>query len=225
MKLLTLVFLLCTALFAMTISDANGAEAWTQRKDKHGIQIYSRRVAGSKYEEFKGVTEVNATLASSLALLDDAGACPDWLHRCELSRVLQRTGLLERHIYQISDLPFPANSRDMIFKATAVQSADGNIRINLQSRPDFIEETGYVRVIESYGSYLLEKLSENRTRLTWIQYVDPGGALPAFMVNSMLTDIPFRSLENFKNVVKREKYRNARFIRHEDGSLTLSQQP
>ncbi len=169
--------------------------------------------------------ELNATLASSLALLDDAEACPDWIHRCELSRVLERTGSLERHIYQVSDLPFPAASRDMIFKATIRQTEDGSIRIDLHSKPDFIEETRYIRITESYGSYLLEKLDEHRTRLTWIQYVDPAGALPAFMVNSMLTDVPFKSLENFKKVVTREKYRDASFIHHEDGSWSLSRQP
>jgi len=167
--------------------------------------------------------ELNATLASSLALLADAEACTDWLHRCELSKVLQRTGLLERHIYQVSDLPFPAASRDMIFKATVLQTEEGNIRIDLQSKPDFLEKTGYIRITDSYGSYLLEKLGETRTRLTWVQYVDPAGALPAFIVNSMLTDVPFKSLENFKKVVKRQKYRDAMFIHHEDGSLSLSQ--
>jgi len=221
MKLMTCAFLLCLAPCLLTFAE-DSVEEWKPRKDKNGIQVYSRRVAGSKYEEFKGVVELNATIASSLALLDDTQACTEWLHRCERSKELQRSGLLERHIYQISDLPFPALSRDMIFKATIVQTEDGNIRIDLQSKPDFIEETGYIRITDSYGFYLLEKLDENRTRLTWVQYVDPAGALPAFMVNSMLTDVPFKSLLNFQKVVKREKYRDARFIHHEDGSMSLS---
>ena len=225
MKLSTSVILLYLASSFSTFASDNIDEQWKPRKDKNGIQIFSRNVKGSKYEEFKGVVELDATIASSLALLDDTQACADWLHRCELSRVLQRSGLLQRHIYQVSDLPFPAASRDMVFKATARQTAEGGIQIDLQSMPDFIEETEYVRVIESYGSYLLERLDENRTRLTWIQYVDPAGVLPAFMVNSLLTDIPFKSLRNFKKVVKRDKYRNARFIRHENGSWSLSQQP
>ncbi|MCZ6502864.1 MAG: START domain-containing protein [Gammaproteobacteria bacterium] len=222
MKLLAIAFLLCTAPCLSTFANDNKGEQWKLRKDKNGIQVFSRKVAGSKYEEFKGVVELNATLASSLALLDDTEACPDWIHQCESGKVLQRTGWLERHIYQVSDLPFPAASRDMIFKATVRQTEVGNIRIDLQCKPDFIQETGYIRITESYGSYLLEKLAENRTRLTWVQYVDPAGALPAFMVNSMLTDVPFKSLVNFKKVVKRDKYRDAKFVHHEDGSLSLS---
>lgn len=217
MKLLTIVFFLCITGLAIAEN-----KDWLPRKNKNGIQVYSRQVEDSKYEEFKGVVEIDASLASSLALLDDAEACADWLHQCEMSKILDTSGPLERHIYQVNNLPFPAASRDMVFKARVVFVEDGNIRINLVATPDFIDETEYIRIKESRGAYLLEKIDEQRTRLTWIQYVDPAGALPAFMVNSMLTDMPFKSLRNFRKVVQREKYRNVKIIQAEDGALSLS---
>jgi|TARA_B100001971_G_C18165985_1_gene524222 hypothetical protein len=110
----------------------------------------------------------------------------------------------------------------MILKAKVSLADEEEIRIDLESKPGFIEETSHIRILESHGSYLLEKLDENQTRLTWIQYVDPAGALPAFIVNSMLTNLPYKSLENFRKVVKQKKYRNSRIIQHEDGSMSLS---
>jgi hypothetical protein len=38
------------------------------------------------------------------------------------------------------------------------------------------------------------------------------------MVNALLTDVPFNSLKKFREVVKKEKYQNARFIFDESGT-------
>ncbi len=189
--------------------------SWELRKDKSGIQVYSRKLPESKYRQFKGTVEVNASIPSSLALLDDTDACSQWVHRCESSKTLKRNGIRERYIYQITDLPFPTSSRDAIFLATLVQLDENRFRVDLKSAPDFIEETRHVRIRDSYGHYLLEKIDADHTRLTWTQYIDPAGALPAFMVNALLTDVPFHSLENFRKVVVKEKYKRARFVYNE----------
>jgi len=185
---------------------------WILRKDKAGIQVYSRKIEGSAYREFRGIVELESTLASTLALLDDADACVDWLHRCESARVLQTTGITQRHVYQVSNLPFPAATRDVIVKVELQEYKANSIRVVLQSTPDFIEATSFVRIRESYGTYLLQQLDEHHLRLTWTQYIDPEGNLPAFMVNALLTDVPFNSLRKFSEIVKKEKYRQARFI-------------
>ena len=185
---------------------------WVLRKDKVGIQVYSRKIEGLAYREFKGILELESTLAASLALLDDAEACVDWLYRCESARVLQRTGISQRHVYQVSNLPFPAATRDVIVKVELQDYKADSIRVVLQSAPDFIEATSFVRIRNSHGAYLLQQLDEHRLRLTWTQYIDPEGSLPAFMVNALLTDVPFISLKKFREIVKKEKYRQARFI-------------
>jgi hypothetical protein len=193
---------------------------WTQRKEKDGIIIYARPVTGSKYQEFKGVVELNATQASALALLDDVSVCAQWLNRCKSSVVLDQASGQQRFIYQISALPFPFAARDSIIHASIVQQDTDNIRVELESEPDYIEETKYVRIRVAKGHYLLTKLGESKIRLIWEQHVDPAGALPAFMVNSLLTDLPFKSLANFRELVKADKYRDARFIFDDDGTRT-----
>ena len=196
------------------------AGQWTERKAKDGITIYARPVAGSKYQEFKGVVELNVTQASALALLDDVSVCTQWLNRCKSSVVLDQLSGQQRYIYQISALPFPFAARDAIFHASIIQQDADNIRVELESEPDHIEETKYVRIRVAKGHYLLTQLGEKKIRLTWEQHVDPAGALPAFMVNSILTDLPFKSLASFRELVTADKYRDARFIFDEDGART-----
>ena len=206
-------------LITMLIGAEEAVESeWNLRKDKIGIQVYSRKVEGLAYREFKGIVDIKSTLAASLALLDDTEACVDWLYRCESARVLQKSGIRQRHVYQVSDLPFPAATRDAIIKVELLDYSADSIRVTNQSVPDFIETTSLVRIRDSYGTYLLQQLDEQHLRLTWTQYIDPAGSLPAFMVNALLTDVPFKSLKKFREVVKKEKYRNARFIYDESGT-------
>lgn len=190
---------------------------WELHRDEEGIRVYTREVEGSRYREFKGVTEIETSLASAVGLLDNTSACQDWLYLCEKSQVLDQKSWSERFIYQVSDLPFPASTRDAIFQATISQPDLREIRINLWSRPDYIPETDHVRIHDSRGFYLLQAIDDDTIRLTWTMYINPAGALPAFLVNRLLTDIPFKSLLNFRKVVNQQKYQVLDFRYNEQG--------
>ena len=211
-------FLILYLQFSTTHAAGADGQPWRLRKDRDGISVFSRHVTDSRYEEFRGSVEIEATLASGLALLDDTSVCAQWLYRCLSSKTLARKGGMERIIYQITDLPFPAANRDAIFRARVHQLPDGDIRVDLVSEPDYMEQTDNVRIRKARGYYLLHRIDATRSRLTWTQLVDPAGRLPAFMVNSLLTDIPWRSLGNFRKLVKRRKYQQARFVYDDRGS-------
>ena len=90
----------------------------------------------------------------------------------------------------------------------------------MNSIPDEIPLTKHVRIREAFGTYILEPTRENKLRVTWQLYVDPGGALPAWVVNSMLTDLPFKSLRAFRELVQQSPYRDARLVYDPDGTPT-----
>lgn len=185
------------------------AAEWQLRKQADGISVYSKAVPGSKYHAFKGQTLVDATPVAALALLDDTSRGTEWIHGCIESTMLASNGPLGRFIYQVTDLPFPARTRDAIFKAEVQIVSDGKIRVSLVAVPHFIEEDRYIRIEQSAGEYLLEAISDRQTRVTWEQHVDPAGALPSFVVNSMLTDLPYNSLKAFRELVREDRYQRA----------------
>ncbi len=207
---------LALIVLAFVAADADAGE-WRLDENADGIKVYTRSVEGSRYREFKGVVHLHTSLASAVGVLDNPDSCAEWLHLCERSRVLEKRSWAERFIYQVSDMPFPASHRDAIFKATIYQEPNDDIHIELSSRPDFIPETRYVRIHESRGEYLLQKVDEDTIRLTWTMHIDPAGSLPAFLVNRLLTDIPFKSLQDFREVVEQDKYQVLEFEYDETG--------
>ena len=219
-SLLLVVLLLSTA--AGLASEApQTLNEWQLRKDAAGISVYSRPVPGTNYQEFKAITEFPGQVGSALALLNDTAACSQWLYRCVESRIITPLSNLEGIYYQVSKLPFPAKARELIFHAIAHQEPAGGIRVSMTARPELLAPTKLVRIQHAYGTYLLEPLANASSRLTWQQYIDPAGKLPAWIVNKMLVDLPFNSLQNFRRLVTQPPYRDTTIGYNEAGKPTL----
>lgn len=194
------------------------AEAeWELKRAKDGIEVYVRPVPGSRYKAFKGVAELDASLASLAAVLDHTEACPHWLHRCESGTLLEKLSATERLFHQVTDLPFPAKTRDAVFHARVDYLEGNRILIALEARPDAYPETKHIRIAQAAGSYLLEPLPKG-VRVTWVQQADPGGRLPAWIVNSLLTDMPFKSLKALRQLVTQPPYKDAHFLYDDQGA-------
>ena len=211
----TLRVLVVTAILSLAAIDAH---AWETRLDKDGILIQSRLTSGAKYEEFRAEVEIDATVAQAIALLRDPAACTQWLFRCKESRIIREIDTMEKVFYQVTSLPFPAKSRDSIFHTAITFESRASARVTMTSVPNEIPRTKHVRVQEAFGTYLLEPIEENKLRVTWQQYVDPGGALPTWLVNSLLADLPFKSLQAFRVLVQQLPYRDARLVYGPDGT-------
>ena len=191
---------------------------WQERLAREGITVSVRQVPGSKYEEFLAVVDLQTSAASAVALLQDNSACAKWVHRCVSSEVIETVSTTERYFHQVTALPFPARSRDAVFHGAIHFDNDRGITVTLASAQDRLPVKKHVRITETYGHYHIESISADAIRLTWQFYVDPAGSLPAFMVNSMVTDLPFESLSAFRELVTEPPYDRANFVYDASGA-------
>ena len=76
----------CIAILTVAVSavanENKQSGNWHLERDKLGIQIYTRPVQGSAYDEVKGVTLFDARLSSLIAVVRDTKACSDWADLC-----------------------------------------------------------------------------------------------------------------------------------------------
>jgi hypothetical protein len=202
--------------FPVTIGTAKAQ--WELVKDKDGIKVFLKTAAGSKIKEFKGVTNVNSSLDSILAVLYDTQACAEWIHNCSQAARLTDISFYEAYIYQVINFPFPVKDRDLILHTVMTQDPETkDVTIKLNSAPDYVSKTGNVRIKTSAGYYLLKPLPDGTVEVTWQHYTDPGGGVPAWMVNSLLVDTPFKTLENLKKIVHEQKYQEAKLRYSSEG--------
>lgn len=217
-------FSLCVALLLLHV-DASGAFAesndWALEHEKDGVTVYTREVEGSDYKAFKGETVIDVELNRALALMDDTAACVDWMHSCKSPVLIRKLTPLKRYTYMVNDFPWPAKDRALLLSATISQEMRSRVvtvaleNVELES----LEPSDKARVPLDNGAVLMERaegffrftpLGGNRTHVEYQMHIEPGGALPASIVNAKLIDTPFNTLRAMQSVVTEEKYTDFR---------------
>lgn len=204
---------------------------WEMVRDEDGIQVYLKNFWADDVKSFRGVIHINSSLDSLLAVILDIDACTDWVHRCKKSLLLARVSFAECYHYQIHKLPFPAANREFIFHSKVTRSPKtGSVNIRMRAVPGYcqdkthqcksIPESSLIRVKHSHGHYLLEAISQKNTRVTWTNHTNPEGNLPIWLINSLVEEMPFRTLQGLRKKVFHHPYQKARLIINHDGQIT-----
>lgn len=199
-------FLLCT-------QTGFGQSNWKLEKDKNDIKIYTTDLSGSKIKAVKVECEVNTTLAQLVALLLDVEAAPLWIYHTKSASLLKRESASELYYYSEVVLPWPVHNRDFVVHLSVSQ--DPKSRIVTVDGPAInglvADKKGIVRVNNSKGKWIITPLGKERVGISYTLHVDPGGTLPAWLVNMFAAEGPSHIFEQLKIQVQKPKYKNARF--------------
>lgn len=189
------------------------SENWDLKKDRDGIQIYTRKVEGSPFKQVRGVMRINARLSSLVALIRDAKACPDWADRCGESWVHEKISDTEEYVYTLNNLPWPVSDRDVLAHVRWSQSPDNLAVTMLSSATEGLLEKnkGIVRLTEANAQWIFTPLPSGEVEVVTLAHINPAGPLPAWVTNLLLVDAPFNTLTKLRETVKDEKYLNAGF--------------
>jgi len=207
----------CVMVIALLLSICEAGE-WELVKEDEGIAVYTRSVEGSDFLAFKGETVVEGSIDALVAVLYDTPSAPAWLHQCSFGMTLEEVSFEENYVFQIYDLPFPASNREVILHAHLslsegsalldTREANGFCDSQPVGRCRYVKEVDLTRIEKSRGRYLFVTEENNRTRVVWQQYIEPGGYLPDWLLNALIVDLPFNSLSRLRELVKTEKYRS-----------------
>lgn len=207
--------MLFSTLFSLAFASA---EDWELIKDDDGIKVYTRTIPDSKIKEFKGVTNIRATLDGILGVLNDTDACPKWVHNCKDPLKVRDVSFNEGYIYQVINFPFPVNDRDLVLHSKMKHDPVTKVvTIQLTSIPDYISETKNVRIKKSNGNYFIKPIDDGSFEVTWQHHSEPGGGIPKWLVNKLIVDMPFNTLRNLRSIVQEERYKKAKLKYSPDG--------
>ena len=196
--------------------------------DKDGIKVYVYTHKETEFKIFKATTHINTTLDSILAVMFDNDSGAMWIDSCENAFLIKDISFNERYHYHVFDIPFPFKNRDFIFNSTLIQDpSDNSVTIKMVSAPDYcnnqqsiqcdeINKSNFERVNKSLGAFKLVPM-EKGTKITWFQDTNPGGNLPILLVNQLVENTPYNTFKNLAEIVKMEKYKNAKLLYNGDG--------
>lgn len=139
----------------------------------------SRREAGGRIREGCGLGVIEAPLSAVRDVVDAAADFDEFMPRILGSDVepVSPGVYLNR---QILDMPFPVEDRRYTVRVETGEVETG-AGAGWQARWAYVEGSGNVR--ESRGSWTLIPLSPERTVVVYRLLTDPGGGLPAWIVD------------------------------------------
>ena len=146
---------------------------------------------------------------SIVEVLKDSKALPEWMSDLKETHLLETIDEKSRKVYNILDFPWPVKDRDAILiSRSTVDLNMGKVVINTESIDDATIPISkdYVRIKNLKQQYVLEYVSDNETRVTYMVHLEPGGDLSASMVNRSIKKSPRNALLGMKKMVKKKKY-------------------
>lgn len=184
---------------------------WQLRKSENGILVYTRTSESSAFKELKSVCHVKTSLSGIVALLNDWDSYPQWVYRCGKSATLKKISETELIHYQTVVAPWPVDSRDFVVNVNMEQDPSTKVvTIVSTCKPAYIPKVaGYVRITEFKASWTLIPQKDGMVEVVYQLLVNPGGYVPAWLVNLAVIDGPYETTLHFKEWVLKKKYQDA----------------
>jgi len=203
---------LLLANFILLSVNTNVNTEWKLRKEDSGVKIFTRNIAGSPFEEFRGVVIIqNTSVTGVLDVIMDVKNYPQNFPNCSSAQVLVQKSKYDDIHYITIDTPWPVSPRDAIYEASTSFSSDGKrAQVKLVPRGDFkAESKEFIRVHNGTGFWDLEEIAPNTVQVVYQFHADPAGEIPAWIANSVIVMNPLKTLESLRSLATRPEETNS----------------
>lgn len=186
--------------FMLILSTAAFAQSWDFIKEKDGIKIYTRKVPGMSLKAFRGVADIHAPVAQVYNLIGNVKNVDWWDKNVKEIKVIFYEKESRSQYYLVYDSPWPVADRDLCVDATiTTDPATGVRRVHAKPLTGIIpERSGLVRIKDYWQTWLVEPVGKDMVHVELEGYVDPGGSVPDWIYNMVITETPLKIMRGIK---------------------------
>lgn len=195
-------FLLLSTLFFFFQSLAFSQD-WELKKNKAGIKVYTKSNPLSPFNLLKAESEIEVNVDQMLKLIFDVNSHKKWVYNTVQSVLIKKKDTYDIWYYGETYAPWPVSNRDLILHLKAVtDSLTGICTVKAVSEPKLKPLVpGKIRVPRSVSEWKLIPVSKNVTRVIYTLDIDPGGSLPAWLVNFASVEGPYLSFLKIREML------------------------
>jgi hypothetical protein len=182
------IFLFASSL--LLFNPAPVRDDWIERRNRDGIIIHTLEKEGNPLKEYRVSATINFPLQEVYLFSTDLEYRPAWVVRCvglEILDTLHGSHILYHTAY---DIPWPLSDRDLLVECSfSLDTLSGKAHLlTITSDADYPPEEGFIRMAQYREEVFLEEIGPGRTLFRAEGFADPGGSLPAWVVNMFLVD-------------------------------------
>ncbi len=191
------------ALFLVFMQSVS-AQAWDFIKEKDGIKIFTRNEPNSSLKSFKGMADLQTTPEKVHDLLGNGKNFDWWDKNIEEIRVLGFEKDQYIRYYLVYGVPWPLTNRDLCVEAKiTTDPATGTRTIFAQPLLNVIAENpDRIRIKKYWQKWTITPADKGIVHVTLEGFVDPGGSVPAWLYNMVITETPMRVIRSVRDRVE-----------------------
>jgi len=177
------------------------------RKDTDSIRVYSCKALNSSFKSIKAEAFFNSTLDQFVAAMLDIEKYVDWQYNTIQAYVLEKISEDELIYYSEVEAPWPASNRDSVIRLKLKREPEnGILHFTTHSMPDYFpKKEDDVRVPMSEAHWIVTQIGENKLRLDYKLQIDPGGSVPAWLVNMASAEAPYASFRDLRKKLRKQQ--------------------
>lgn len=198
-------------LFACTFSSIAQENTWKFKREVDGIKVFVREQQNSSFKELMAKSIYESNLSSLIAVSMDINSYNDWVYSSKEAKVLDIPAPNEIIYYTVSEVPWPFQDRDVIVHSIVTQDpATKEVTIVSKAVEDYYPvQKDIVRVKQFEAIWKLVPKTNGEVETIYNIKTDPGGYVPAWLVNMFIDKGPINSFTGLRNLAQEEPYKSA----------------
>lgn len=195
-------------IFSLVISFIGFHDDWKLVKQTEDFKVFIRKPADAKFEQIKIIAFSNARLSEAVAVFEDVAKHTDWNYSTGESYMLDPRSYNDFDYYITLDMPFPVKDRDVVINYTRQQDpVTKAVKIVSRSKSGVKDPLdAFIRINDFYSSYDLSIEPKGGIRIEYYLDADPGGNLPAWVVNLITTKGPTQTMRSLLEILESRQY-------------------
>ena len=183
--------------FAALAQGENATDvSWDLVTEKSYIKVFTRTPEASTIKELRILADFTGSMDTLLTILNDAENYGTWVYKCAKAESIEPAEGYSTAYYLTTDFPFPMSDRDLVAKSNQWLDEKGRLHQHTICAPEDLPRQSDVVRIQSYeAKWVMEQTDKNKFHIEYISSVDPGGNIPAWVVNLAITAGPIKSFE------------------------------
>lgn len=178
---------------------------WELALDKQEIKVYTQFIPGSKLKAFRGEMMLEDTSLTQIeTFLKKIENTPKWLDRCNEATLVEQLSDEAVVLYVSLEMPWPVKDRDVVGLSELSFSPDRKTMytsINKIERADHPPVKGRIRADEMRSKLSFTELSQGKIAVKMEGHAEPGGSIPSWLANLLVTESPYKSLMNLRDLI------------------------
>ncbi|RNI30457.1 START domain-containing protein [Rufibacter latericius] len=176
---------------------------WELQKNEDGIEVYTRKAKENQFKEIKVVCELPGTAIQLMQLLKDVEHHSDWVYLNRKTRLVKRKSENRLVYYTEADMPWPLTDRDMVVEAVFLPASKEKLaRVEVKSVQGYVpEKKDFVRIPASLAIWEINPLPQGNIKIEYTFKLNPGGSVPAWMVNATVAIGPLKTFQNLRKTL------------------------